>query len=57
MKIKNIQQYRSIYKKEVRKMPDRNENFIGNFYSDNSSTPTISPLAIKLLPELNFEIV
>lgn len=37
MKIKNIQQYRSIYKNEVRKMPDRNENFIGNFYSDNSS--------------------
>ncbi|MPT32702.1 MAG: hypothetical protein E2600_13775 [Chryseobacterium sp.] len=37
MKIKNIQQYRSIYKNEVRKVFDRDENFIGNFYFDNDS--------------------
>lgn len=38
MKIKNIQQYRNIYKNEVRKMPDRDENFIGNFYSVPNSS-------------------
>lgn len=40
MKIKNIQQYRSIYKNEVRKMPDRDENFIGNFFTDQHSRKT-----------------
>lgn len=38
MKIKNIQQYRNIYKNEVRKMSDRDENFIGNFYSVPNSS-------------------
>lgn len=31
MKIKNIQQYRSFYKNEIRDLPTRDENFIGNF--------------------------
>ncbi len=31
MKIKNIRQYRSFYKNEIRDLPTRDENFIGNF--------------------------
>ena len=31
MKIKNIQEYRSFYKNEIRDLPTRDENFIGNF--------------------------
>lgn len=31
MKIKNIQEYRSFYKNEIRDSPTRDENFIGNF--------------------------
>ena len=34
MKIKNIQQYRSFYKNEIRDLPSRDENFIGNFLFD-----------------------
>ncbi|GGE40345.1 histidine kinase/DNA gyrase B/HSP90-like ATPase [Pedobacter psychrotolerans] len=39
MKIKNIQQYRSFYKNEVRRLrlDDRNENFIGNFLNQPNS--------------------
>ncbi|MFD0699457.1 AAA domain-containing protein [Myroides pelagicus] len=37
MKIKNIQQYRKIFKEEIRKNPDRDENFIGNFYIDQQA--------------------
>ncbi|WP_378106327.1 AAA domain-containing protein [Chryseobacterium sp. sg2396] len=39
MKIKNIQEYRSFYKNEVRRLrlEDRNENFIGNFLSTSDS--------------------
>ena len=39
MKIKNIQEYRSFYKNEVRriKLNDRNENFIGNFIDEENS--------------------
>lgn len=31
MKIKNIQEYRSFYKNEIRDLPTRDEGFIGNF--------------------------
>lgn len=39
MKIKNIQEYRSFYKNEIRRLrlADRNENFIGNFLSKSDS--------------------
>lgn len=37
MKIKNIQQYRSFYKNEVRDLPTRDENFIGNFLIDKET--------------------
>lgn len=39
MKIKNIQEYRSFYKNEIRrlKLADRNENFIGNFLNEPDS--------------------
>jgi hypothetical protein len=38
MKIKNIQQYRSFYKNEIRDLPTRDENFIGNFLIDEKSS-------------------
>ncbi|MET3731305.1 DEAD/DEAH box helicase [Moheibacter stercoris] len=41
MKIKNIQQYRKIFKEVIRKMPDRNENFIGNYYTDKAEEKRI----------------
>lgn len=34
LKIKNIRDYRSYYKDSVRQQPARDENFIGNFYTD-----------------------
>lgn len=34
MKIKNIKQYREVFKNVIRQMPDRSENFIGNYYYD-----------------------
>ena len=37
MKIKNIQEYRSFYKNEIRDLPTRDENFIGNFLIDPKS--------------------
>jgi len=37
MKIKNIQEYRSFYKNEIRDSPTRDENFIGNFLIDPKS--------------------
>lgn len=37
MKIKNIQQYRSFYKTEIRDSPTRDENFIGNFLIDKKN--------------------
>jgi hypothetical protein len=36
LKIKNIQNYRTYYKDIVRQQPARDENFIGNFYTDNA---------------------
>lgn len=38
MKIKNIQEYRSFYKNEIRDLPTRDENFIGNYLIDSEST-------------------
>ncbi len=35
MKIKDIQQYREVFKNVIRNVPDRNENFIGNYYFDH----------------------
>ena len=32
MKVKNIKQYRRIYKEEIRLDEHKNENYIGNFY-------------------------
>ncbi|TBX68342.1 hypothetical protein EZL74_08505 [Flavobacterium silvisoli] len=37
MKIKNIQQYRTFYKNEIRDLPTRDENFIGNFLIDKNT--------------------
>ncbi len=37
MKIKNIQDYRSFYKNEIRDLPTRDENFIGNFLIEKGS--------------------
>lgn len=37
MKIKNIQEYRSFYKNEIRDLPTRDENFIGNYLLDSES--------------------
>lgn len=37
MKIKNIQEYRSFYKNEIRDLPTRDENFIGNFLFEKES--------------------
>ncbi len=37
MKIKNIQEYRSFYKNEIRDSPTRDENFIGNFLIDKKT--------------------
>ena len=37
MKIKNIKEYRTYFKKEVRKSPNRNEHLISNFYIDPST--------------------
>ena len=37
MKIKNIQEYRSFYKNEIRDLPTRDENFIGNFLIEKQS--------------------
>jgi hypothetical protein len=37
MKIKNIKQYRSFYKTEIRDLPTRDENFIGNFLIDQKT--------------------
>lgn len=37
MKIKNIQKYRSFYKNEIRDLPTRDENFIGNFLLDKET--------------------
>jgi hypothetical protein len=37
MKIKNIQEYRSFYKNEIRDLPSRDENFIGNFMIDKET--------------------
>jgi len=37
MKIKNIQQYRTLYKTVIRDLPSRDENFIGNYLIDESS--------------------
>ncbi|SFW80315.1 AAA domain-containing protein [Chitinophaga sancti] len=37
MKIKNIQQYRSFYKNEIRDLPTRDEHFIGNFLIDKKT--------------------
>lgn len=37
MKIKNIQQYRSFYKTEIRDSPTRDEHFIGNFLIDEKT--------------------
>lgn len=34
MKIKDIKQYREAFKNVIRNVPDRNENFIGNYYYD-----------------------
>lgn len=41
MKIKDIEQYRRIYKEQIRKNPDRNENFIGNFFLDKKQNKRI----------------
>ena len=38
MKIKNIQEYRSFYKNEIRDLPSRDENFIGNFMIDKETS-------------------
>ena len=37
MNIKNIQQYRSFYKTDIRDLPSRDENFIGNFLIDKET--------------------
>ena len=37
MKIKNIQQYRTIYKNVIRDQPTRDENFIGNYVIDSET--------------------
>ncbi|MBC3759705.1 AAA family ATPase [Hyunsoonleella sp. SJ7] len=37
MKIKNIQQYRSLYKTVIRDLPSRDENFIGNYLIEENS--------------------
>ncbi|MCV9933028.1 AAA domain-containing protein [Flavobacterium sp. LS1R47] len=37
MNIKNIQKYRSFYKNEIRDLPTRDENFIGNFLLDKET--------------------
>lgn len=37
MKIKNIKEYRSFYKNEIRDLPTRDENFIGNFLKEPES--------------------
>src|SRR4051812_44764578 len=38
LKIKNIRDYRSYYKNEVRDQPTRDENFIGNYYTEKDGT-------------------
>ena len=35
MTIKDIQQYREVFKNVIRNVPDRNQNFIGNYYYDD----------------------
>lgn len=35
MKIKDISQYRTFYKNEIRDLPNRDEHFIGTFYEEN----------------------
>ena len=37
LQIKNIRQYRKFYKEEVRDLPTRDEDFIGNYYMDPAS--------------------
>ncbi len=38
MKIKNIQQYRTYYKNEIRDLPTRDENFIGTYYREKANS-------------------
>jgi hypothetical protein len=40
MKIKDIRQYRTFYKNDIRDLPNRDEHFIGTFYNDGQGKKT-----------------
>jgi len=47
MKIKNIQQYRSLYKTVIRDLPSRNENFIGNYLTGHDNINVFGQVEMK----------